>query len=86
MPGYENPIDGKRIFELSAIEKKLVWPYQAPVAILEIILRGSAKYGQILKKIHMLLFQTKMHSRKKKDQKSDNIFKNMGHQQLPIVN
>ena len=27
LPGYGNPMLGKRIFELSPIEKKLVWPY-----------------------------------------------------------
>ena len=29
LPGYENPILGKRIFELSPIEKMLICPYQA---------------------------------------------------------
>ena len=29
LPGYENPRLGKRIFELSPIGKKLVWPYHA---------------------------------------------------------
>ena len=27
LPGYDNPMLGKRIFELSPIGKKLVWPY-----------------------------------------------------------
>ena len=32
LPGYENHMLEKRIFELSPIEKKLVWPYQAKTA------------------------------------------------------
>ena len=27
LPGYETPKLGKRIFKVSAIEKKLIWPY-----------------------------------------------------------
>ena len=35
MPGYENHMVGKRIFEVCPVEKKLLCPYQALAAILD---------------------------------------------------